>query len=342
MLTFAVIAFACSTIGGSVATATPAPAAAITSQPHVMLSLPAYRAAHEDDCALPVVILVTCLPVGLPMNNANGPINSYPNGGPVINSSSRVYIVYWQMTSDPSGEKPYQLKFFNGLGGTPYIATQTQYCQGTTDVTGYVCPATATFVGNPANLVAGTWSDTANPIPVLNNMTEADATAALAAEAVRAANHFGNTTPASNANVQYIIDTPHNNSTPGFAANGGGYCAWHNNESDPAVGDVHYTNFPYMPDGGGSCGVNFVNSGSAGLLDGVSIVGGHEFAETITDPIPANSWTDEIGQETGDKCAWMFVGPGASQDIGLSTGIFAVQSLWSNAPTANGLNCRIS
>src|ERR1022692_4458928 len=67
------------------------------------------------------------------------------------------------------------------------------------------------------------------------------------------------------------------------------------------VGDVSFTNMPYIVDAGASCGVNFINSGSAGTLDGVSIVNGHEYAETITDQNPAGGWTNtSSGEEDGD------------------------------------------
>lgn len=95
---------------------------------------------------------------------------------------------------------------------------------------------------------------------------------------------------------------------------------------------IAFTDLPYMTDAGASCGQNFVNSGSAGTLDGVSIVSGHEYAEAMTDPQPSTGWVDVNGQENGDKCAWIAPGtPGGSADITLLTGTFAVQSLWSNA-----------
>jgi hypothetical protein len=87
---------------------------------------------------------------------------------------------------------------------------------------------------------------------------------------------------------------------------------------------------PYVTDAGSSCGMNFVNGGSAGTLDGVSIVGGHEYAETITDQFPAGGWLDSAGNENGDKCAWLSSGTGRSQNIALGTGSFAVQSTWGN------------
>jgi serine protease len=63
----------------------------------------------------------------------------------------------------------------------------------------------------------------------------------------------------------------------------------------------------------------------------VSIVEGHEYAETITDQNPAGGYTDSSGQENGDKCAWVTPGTsGGSFDLSLTTGTFAVQTTWAN------------
>jgi serine protease len=99
---------------------------------------------------------------------------------------------------------------------------------------------------------------------------------------------------------------------------------------------------PYIVDAGASCGVNFINSGSAGTLDGVSIVNGHEYAETITDQNPAGGWTNtSSGEEDGDLCAWS-QGPGApAANLSLTTGTFAMQSTWGN-DGAGGGDCEFS
>jgi serine protease len=103
-----------------------------------------------------------------------------------------------------------------------------------------------------------------------------------------------------------------------------------------------YTNLPYIPDAGASCGANFVNK-TGGSLDGVTIVEGHEYAETVTDPYPSSGWLDANGAENGDKCAWISSGKqGAAANITLTTGSFAVQSLWSNSFNSNAGGCVIS
>lgn len=290
---------------------------------HFMATLPETRYAqtHPGDCVLPVVVSVVCAGAGTPMSSGGGPIQSAP----------AVYIVFWGWNGrDPSGQAPYQESFFDGAGGSAWNSSQTQYCDSTTNL-GLTCAAGATHVGNPTGLLKGTWNDNTNPVPA--NPDDS----AIQAEAARAAAFFGNTTAASNASTQYIIDTPQGNSTSGFATQ---WCAYHGAASS-SYGNLSYTDFPYITDAGASCGQNFVNSGGAGLLDGVSIVGGHEFAESETDPVPPSGWTDTVGAETGDKCAWISFGPGASADVSLPTGTFAVQSLWSNADNGGLGGCSI-
>ena len=103
-------------------------------------------------------------------------------------------------------------------------------------------------------------------------------------------------------------------------------------------GDIAFTNLPYIPDAGASCGADFVNGN--GPLDGVSIVEGHEYAETVTDQNPAGGWTDNSGAETGDKCAWITPGTnGGSFDLSLTTGSYAVQTTWANDGNSGNGTC---
>ncbi|MHB8511683.1 MAG: hypothetical protein ACYDCC_05835 [Actinomycetota bacterium] len=253
-------------------------------------------------------------------------------GGIGVETAPKVYLVTWGWTSDPSGELPYIENFYNGVGGSSWNNSVTQYCQnvasGTTNCAGI---SGAVFAGNPNSMFAGLWQDTSTP-PSSPSQSQ------LASEAVAAAAHFGNTSSSSNASVQYVIATATGKSSKGFGVQ---YCAWHSSTSS-TYGNVAYTNFPYQTDAGTSCGENFVNSGSAGLLDGVSIVGGHEMAETETDQFPNGGWLDANGKENGDKCAWISSGQGAAADISLTTGTFAVQSLWSNAFNGNAGGCVLS
>jgi hypothetical protein len=251
-------------------------------------------------------------------------------GGIGVETAPKVYLVYWgtQWTGrDPSGEATLQQRFFNGVGGSSWNNSVTQYCQGVaTGTTATPCGTTSSRAGNPSGVLAGTWFDAGAAAPSRPTQSQ------LAGEAVAAAAHFGNTTAASNASVQYVISTATGNNSNGFGTQ---YCAWHSSTSS-SFGNIAYTNFPYITDAGASCGANF---NGLGPNAGITIVGGHEFAETETDQFPNGGWLDSGGAENGDKCAWISSGQGASANVTLSTGTFAVQSLWSNAFNSGAGGC---
>ncbi|WP_266170905.1 PKD domain-containing protein [Dyella subtropica] len=242
------------------------------------------------------------------------------------------------LSGDTVGAVTYLEKMFKGLGtgGELWSGTMTQYCDGPSVASGATsCPSGAPLIGYPTGgtAFAGIWYDNSAPSP-------SSATAAqLAQEAINAAAHFGNTTAASNRYVQYVVLSPTGTHPDGFNTAGGQFCAWHDYNTDAGVsspyGDIAFTNMPYVYDMGTSCGQNFVNSGTAGNLDGFSIVNGHEYAETVTDQNPAGGWTNHTGstfngQENGDECAWLSSGQGASANVVMGNGTYAMQSTWSN------------
>jgi serine protease len=249
------------------------------------------------------------------------------------------------LSGDAHGAVPYLQQLFKGLGTNSegWSGTVTQYCDGSLVGTGATaCPTGAPKVGYPTGgtAFAGIWYDDSVASP-------AQATGAqLAQEAINAAAHFGNTTAASNRYVEYVILSPSGTHPDGFNTSSGQFCAWHDYNGDTTLsggavsspyGDIAFTNMPYVLDMTTSCGENFVNSGSAGVLDGFSIVEGHEYAETVTDQNPAGGWTNHQnrsrynGEEIGDECAWIAPGTaGGSADVSMATGNFAMQSLWSN------------
>jgi len=243
----------------------------------------------------------------------------------VTTGPPKVYVVFWgaqggtpsttstgalALSGDPRGVAPRIQGVLKGLGtnNETWSGVMTQYCQGV--ATGSAsCPTSSPHVGYPqGGALAGVWVDRSRAAPP-------QATGAqLAAEAVTAAGHFGQTSPAANRNNQYVIVSPAGTHPDGFGTNtaSGNFCAWHDWNGDTAMsggaasspyGDIAFTNLPYLPDLGTTCGANYVNPASSGALDGVSIVEGHEYAETITDQNPLGGWTDSAGYENGDKCA---------------------------------------
>ena len=252
-------------------------------------------------------------------------------GGIGVETAPKIYLVLWGSqwnNNDPSGEAAILEAFYQGVGGSSWANSVTQYCEGVPS--GMVfCSGAGQAAGNPSGIFAGVWADNAGTAPSRPRQSQ------IAAEAVRAAQHFGNTTAASNASVQYVIATSHLHNSGGFGTQ---YCAYHSSTSS-TVGNIAYTNLPYITDAGVSCGANFSGLGPNA---GITIVGGHEMAETMTDQFPDRGWLDSSGAENGDKCAWISSGQGAAADITFSTGTFPVQSLWSNAFNNGSGGCVLS
>jgi hypothetical protein len=252
-------------------------------------------------------------------------------GGIGVETAPRVYVVFWGSqwnNNDPSGEASLVQSFLSGVGGSSWLNSVTQYCQGVASGTFY-CNGAGTAAGNPSGILVSVWFDNASSAPSRPRQAQ------FASEAVKAASHFGNTTASSNASAQYVIATAHGNNSRGFGTQ---FCAYHSSTSS-SVGNVAYTNLPYITDAGASCGANF---NGLGAKAGITIVEGHELAETITDQFPNTGWLDSGGAENGDKCAWISSGQGASANTSLSTGTFPVQSLWSNAFNGGAGGCVLS
>ncbi len=285
--------------------------------------------------------------------NLVSPGSLYYRGGVagvgVTTGAPKVYLVFWgsqwgtagtdangnvTLSGDTKQAMPVLQQFFRGLGtgGETWSGVMTQSCETVVNAT--TCPASARHVGYPTGgALAGVWYDNAAAMPGTTNDN------AIAQEALAAARKFGNLTPESNRNVQYVVLSPPGTHPGGFSASAG-WCAWHDWNGDTTltggavvsnVGNFAFTNMPYVSDLGASCGANYVNAGTAGLIDGFTLVGGHEYAETITDQFPAGGWTDATGYENSDKCSWIGTGgTGGSINLTLPTGTFPVQGHWSN------------
>ena len=221
------------------------------------------------------------------------------HGGPVAHHP-RVYLLFWgpQWNSYTNVEN-YMYYYFNSLGQSSdaWSRITSQYC----DRSG--CP---TFSGA---VFAGWVQDTSSP-------PYAATPAQLAAEAVAGANYFGSAAYGTDAQIFVLSPSgTHPNNFPSA-----GFCAWHSYTSG-TYGFLAFTNMPFVSDAGASCGTNSV----LGPYDGFSIVGGHEYAETVTDPA-LNAWYYINGSgEIGDLCAWKLFAQS------MTYGTFAQQLLWSNA-----------
>jgi hypothetical protein len=223
------------------------------------------------------------------------------HGGP-IQTNPKMYVVFWGSawngSGDPNGVAARMKSFLAVIGGSGWLNSVTQYTQ-----------SDGQHVGNQPGSFVGSYVDTTSSPPSRPTQSQ------LAAEAVKAAAHYGD----YSANAAYLVALPHGIKPSGFGTQ---YCAYHS--STTAAGHtIAWTNDPYLPDVGSSCGAGSVNS--PGTLDGVSIVFGHEQGETETDPFPNSGWLDSSNGENGDKCAWV------SLENNPNAGGYPTQPLWSNA-----------
>jgi serine protease len=248
-----------------------------------------------------------------------------------VETAPQIYLVLWGSqwnNNDPSGESQLLQAFLSGVGGSYWLNSVTQYCQGVATGTTF-CNGGGVAAESQTAILAGVWYDNSSAAPTHPKQSQ------FAAEAVRAANYWGNKTATGNARVQYVIATATGNNSSGF---GRQYCAYHSSTTS-SYGDIAYTNLPYITDAGASCGANFNGLGADA---GITIVEGHEAGETITDQFPSTGWLDSGGAENGDKCAWITSGQGAAANVTFTTGTFPVQSLWSNASNNDAGGCVLS
>ncbi|WP_329561353.1 hypothetical protein [Kitasatospora sp. NBC_01266] len=234
----------------------------------------------------------------------------------VVSPTPKVYLVFWgsQWSADPAGVAPDMQKMFKGLYGSQdtWGTILSQYCEGVAKGTSD-CGTKGTHIVHPTSTpLVGTWFDNASAAP------SSATTSQLAAEAVKAAKHFGNTSQAPNLNAQYVILSATGTHPDGFPSSG--FCAWHDYTAS-SYGNLAYTNLPYVPDTGVD-GCTTLTDGRA--LSGIESTETHEYAETVTDTWPSIGWNGG-GGEIGDECENM------DAFVQLSTGSFDLQGLWSNS-----------
>jgi serine protease len=204
-----------------------------------------------------------------------------------------------------------------GTGGELWSGVMTQYCQGVA-VGATSCLNTNAHVGYPSGgALAGVYYDNQS-IPTTTTKDQ------IAAEAYSAAKLFGNLT----RDAQYVILSPTGSHPDGF---NGSWCAWHLATSS-SYGSIAFTNLPYVMDYSlfGACGAGQVPGSATPALDGYTITASHEYAETLTDPLPnfEPAWFNPaVGVDSGenaDECH------DSAAEVATATGTFALTATWSN------------
>ncbi|HEV3089946.1 MAG TPA: hypothetical protein VGX91_00730 [Candidatus Cybelea sp.] len=222
------------------------------------------------------------------------------NGGPVL-TKPRLYLIFWgwHKAGDPDSVEQLLLTYSKSIGGSGYDNIYTQYY------------GPAGRIKNPRNQYGGSWSDDTNAIPA--HPTDAQ----VAAEALRYIKRFG-----YDANGSYVVATAHNHSSAGF---GTAWCAYHS-ATEYSSKLVSYTDLPYIPDAGNNCGANFITppADETGTDEGVTIIEGAEYGDSITDPKPPTGW--DGGGEVGDFCHWLNI-----ENDPFSANEYTSQPMFSNA-----------
>jgi hypothetical protein len=236
-----------------------------------------------------------------------------------VQTAPKILIDFWGFNkegADPDNEMQYIANFVSAIGTAKdtnnWLSTITQYCNGATPP---VCVALPPAVQ--------TKIDATNAVPA--TVTQADAQA----EAVYAASkNFFNDPGDPNANIIVALPTGHKLEPH--------YCSYHTTDGQSTV----YTAFTYATDElsekqrkdkdrGALCGSFF----NGALLDGVSIVIGHEIAEAMSDPQFSSGgaplgWVNGAGigqNEVGDVCAWKNI-----KALAFNGTNYAVQPIFSN------------
>lgn len=253
--------------------------------------------------------------------------NMQYHGGPV-QRGPQVYIVLWGSWWDCSGSgctnpgsghgdavESYLFNYWHGVGTATdgLVQVNSQYGDASGGHPAFGSGVWGTACGSDGNNNCGWVADQQDP-------PQSPTVGDIAGAALWGADYFGVT---GDSNVQIIVVSPKGIHPDGFPNSG--FCAWHSSTTDAFGNVVAYTNMPFLPDAGSACD-------AAGSMDGWSVVGGHEFSETVTDP-ELTAWCggntascSGSSAEIGDLCAWtnLFTEP-------LVTGSFVQQPLWDNS-----------
>jgi hypothetical protein len=224
-------------------------------------------------------------------------------GGPVL-TKPRLYLIFWgwHAAGDPNVVKPLLLHYARSIGGSGYNNIYTQYYGPSGNIK------------NPHDQYGAAWFDDTHAIPAQPTDKQ------VAAEALRFIKQFG-----YDANGAYVVATAHDHSTNGFGTK---WCAYHSATTDGSR-LVPYINLPYVPDAAANCGANYVSppSDESGANEGVSIVLGQEYGDTITDPQPGTGW--DTNGEIGGLCVWFDI-----QNDPYGKQSYTAQPMFSNASSS--------
>jgi hypothetical protein len=218
------------------------------------------------------------------------------HSGPVMHSTTVVPVYWGSRWSNSSfvGDKVSGLDtLYGGIGGSPYLHTNSEYTDGSGNV-------------NTSSVSKGSNFKDTSAAP-----SGAPATSAVLAEVAKVTGNH----PVANAYYPVYSDQPRGSA---------GYCAWHSSGTINGV-RVQF-GFFFNLDGDPSCDPGSPSSlGHSQGLAALANVSGHELSEMLTDP-QLDAWYDQKGDENSDKCAWTFSGT-----VAVGGQSWKIQGNWSNA-----------
>lgn len=188
--------------------------------------------------------------------------------------------------------------WYEGVGGSSYAGSVDEY----TDSLGQRVSATSTYTGH------------------IVDTTPASDSGAL----IEACKLVPN--PSPDEYVAVYLDQPRP----------GNYCAYHTYTScsSSSTSSQMVVSVFYNLDGDtGGCSPDDSVTGHSQGLAALGNLSGHEFSEARTDP-QLTAWIDANGQETLDKCFFLFDDPFVTFSNGTQ---WKIQSNWSNSAHDNGL-----
>lgn len=234
-------------------------------------------------------------------------------GGPVMTGTTNAYAIFWEPGGNVSANYNSLIERYLGdVGASPLYSIANQYMQ-----TGGAFPSNS--------VLAGSWVDSSayTETPLLDSDIQAEVTRAQQA----------NSWTSSLNNIFFVFTGSGENlcidGTQAQCATNT-FCAYHSFFGGTTI----YAAMPYAA----SFTCNPGSSPNNDDADQTINVSSHEQMEAATDPL-LNAWTDSIGNEIGDKCAWQFGSlNGQGADVVWNNNPYIVQEEWDN----NTSTCRLT
>ncbi|MCA1818456.1 MAG: hypothetical protein LC620_00125 [Halobacteriales archaeon] len=237
----------------------------------------------------------------------------------------KAYLIFWgdwdgAATGDPDHDKDLYTDLFEGVGGSAWFETMTQY-EGT-DRDASHSPPNNGAIQNSVDQYGGSVVDNScNALPSGLVATKNDHFAPVVkywaqsgASCMAGVNRFG-----YDPDGVYVIFIPHDQRVESYGISclpgedcG---CAYHDKVTSSAGNVIPFIVMPYQRDANGCKTV-----APTGLVS-------HVYAEAVTRPeVDVDGWADSNGAENGDKCQWTYNYEGEFPNHPTTT----VQSHWSN------------